>query len=385
MQRIFLKYFLFGLSLIFISACKKRELPDTDLGTPVFMMESRVNGSAVNIAAGKDRYYMFTSYSLDNLGVNVLKGTLRQQDCENCNHEFTISYRDTKLRNNLLINDIANVLRTGSYVYRNGTDSSNASTQGTVINFNAYVPVGSNYSYAWDFGDGTGSTLVNPSHQYAEPADYNVCLTVSQAGYPSKTICNVITMDTTCRFQFNQTASQNFLNVYTIGGANSFSWNFGDGSGAQLSGASTTHTYAQAGIYRIVLKDTLSGLNCTNVFQKDLLIGNFTGNELAAGFNYTYNTVPPVQSPIDSAFGKVTVQYSSPSGVKYSTYDAVRFHHQHANSFNISTSEPFQNNTDGYKTYKMEGSFKAWFFNSSNPNDSIFIETNKFTMGVAYP
>jgi hypothetical protein len=92
-----------------------------------------------------------------------------------------------------------------------------------------------------------------------------------------------------------------------------------------------------------------------------------------------------VQSPIDSAFGKVTVQYSSPSGVKYSTYDAVRFHHQHANSFNISTSEPFQNNTDGYKTYKMEGSFKAWFFNSSNPNDSIFIETNKFTMGVAYP
>jgi PKD repeat protein len=374
------------LPLSMILSCKKRELPEADSGTPVFMVESRVNATAVNLVAGKDRYYMYTSYALDNIGVNVLKGTLRQEDCENCNHEFTIAYRDSKLRNNLLINDINDVLKTGSYFYRNGVDTLGNTLTGAVVNFTAYAPAGSNYSYSWDFGDGTGSTQMNPAHHYNEPADYTVCLTVSQAGFPSKTICNVITMDTTCRFQFNHTASQNFVSVYTIGGANSFSWNFGDGSATQLAGSTTAHTYAQAGIYRITLKDSLSVLNCTNSFQKDILVGNFTGNELAAAFNYSINTTPPVQvNPIDSAFRKIVIEYSNPQGIKYSTYHPYKLHNQSYNAFNITAAEPFQNNSDGKKTFKMEGSFKAWFFNNSNPNDSIFIETNKFTMGVAYP
>ncbi len=34
-------------------------------------------------------------------------------------------------------------------------------------------------SYSWDFGDGTGSTAVSPSHTYAAPGSYTVSLTVS--------------------------------------------------------------------------------------------------------------------------------------------------------------------------------------------------------------
>lgn len=36
-----------------------------------------------------------------------------------------------------------------------------------------------NFSYLWDFGDGTTSTLQYPSHQYSVPGQYVICLTLS--------------------------------------------------------------------------------------------------------------------------------------------------------------------------------------------------------------
>ncbi|HRG58799.1 MAG TPA: PKD domain-containing protein [Bacteroidia bacterium] len=386
MKRFYTAIILFVL-LGFLHACKKKELPETENYDPVFMLESTVNGNKVALAAGKDNYYMYTSYQLDNLGINVLKGTLRSKQCEACNHEFSIEYRDSYYRNNLIINNIADVLKQGHYNFFNGVDTSGQSTaNGTSINFTAYVPPGSNYTYNWNFGDGVTSTLVNPTHQYTEPADYNVCLTVSSAGYPSKTVCNVISMDTMCRIQFNQTSSQNLVNFYTIGGANSYAWNFGDTTAIQLSGSTISHTYNQAGIYRVVMKDTLSGLNCGNVFQKDILIGSFNGNELAAGFNYTTTQITPLNPlPVDSGFRKVTINYTSANGIKYSTYNPYVAHNQINNTFVVTKAEPYQNNSAGQKTYKMEGNFKAWFYNVNNSNDSIYIETNKFIMGVAFP
>ena len=381
-----LSILVFVISIL--HSCKKKDLPEAVDGSPVFMVESKVNGSAVDITAGKDQYYMFTSHSIDGLGINVLKGTLRSQVCENCNHEFSISYRDSDYRNNLIINNVADILKTGSYSYFNGIDTTGGSTalQGGAFNFVAYAPAGTNYTYNWSFGDGTSSTLTNPVHQYAEPADYKVCLTVISAGLPAKTICNVITMDTMCRFQFNQSMSQTFVSFYTIGNANSYAWNFGDTLAVQLSGQTISHTYTQPGIYRVTLQDSLAGLFCNNVFQKDLLVGNYTGNEVAAGFNFTYtNNTPIATLPIDSGFRKVVVGYNSPSGIKYTTYNAYTSHNQINNIFVVTKAEPYQKNSAGEKTYKTEGNFKAWLYNVNNANDSIYIETSKFIMGVSFP
>jgi ABC-type oligopeptide transport system ATPase subunit len=116
-----------------------------------------------------------------------------------------------------------------------------------------------------------------------------------------------------------------------------------------------------------------------NVFEKDVLVSNFTGNEVAAGFNYNYTTINPVAPlPPDSGFGKVVLNYTAPNGNKYSTYNAFAAHNQLNNSFVVSKATPYQNNSAGQKTYKMEGSFKAWFYNVNNANDSIYIETTKF-------
>lgn len=50
------------------------------------------------------------------------------------------------------------------------------------------------YSYLWDFGDGNTSTLQYPTHTYAVPGIYNVCLTITDAQTPpcTSTYCDSI-------------------------------------------------------------------------------------------------------------------------------------------------------------------------------------------------
>lgn len=47
-------------------------------------------------------------------------------------------------------------------------------------------------TWAWDFGDGNTSTLPNPSHVYANPGSYTVCLIVGNACYTDTTCRNVV-------------------------------------------------------------------------------------------------------------------------------------------------------------------------------------------------
>lgn len=50
-------------------------------------------------------------------------------------------------------------------------------------------------SWFWDFGDGTTSTVQNPSHTYSTDGTYNVCLVASN-NCGSDTVCNSVTIST---------------------------------------------------------------------------------------------------------------------------------------------------------------------------------------------
>jgi PKD repeat protein len=47
---------------------------------------------------------------------------------------------------------------------------------------------GSPVSWQWTFGDGTSSTLKNPSHQYTKSGTYTVALTVRDAANARSTV-----------------------------------------------------------------------------------------------------------------------------------------------------------------------------------------------------
>ncbi|WP_223692385.1 LamG domain-containing protein [Leifsonia poae] len=129
-------------------------------------------------------------------------------------------------------------------------------------------PDGTVASYAWDFGDGTTGTGVNPTHVYATAGAFTVTLTVTDnlglAGTPVQHQVTTVAPPNQAPVA-SFTATPNGLAVAVDGSASSdpdgtvasYAWNFGDG--ATGTGSTASHTYAAGGTFTITLtvKDNL--------------------------------------------------------------------------------------------------------------------------------
>lgn len=134
-------------------------------------------------------------------------------------------------------------------------------------------------TWAWDFADGSTSTLQNPSHTFAASGIYNVKLTVTNTLTGcSYTIVNIITIlnehadfiatDTAiCKGAFANFHTQN-LNPANI---LSYSWRFGDGSTLTETTGTVQHRYNVTGRYTVSL--TIVDIHgCTDSIVKPLYI-----------------------------------------------------------------------------------------------------------------
>ncbi len=135
----------------------------------------------------------------------------------------------------------------------------------------------STYSYSWDFGDGSTSTLQDPVYRYSNPGVYTVSLTITNGVGCDSTVVktNYITIEEIVadfsvnqRFSpcppfvaiFNSTANKPILK---------YAWDFGDGYAD--TAASPTHIYFHPGVFtvRLALK-TSNG--CTDTITYPNLI-----------------------------------------------------------------------------------------------------------------
>ncbi len=142
--------------------------------------------------------------------------------------------------------------------------------------------------YTWDFGDGSSSTLMNPSHIYTQPGTYTVCLhavqTTTVAGAPPCTsvFCKQIVINgpPACTLVANYTYyvdslitipnSYHFTNTATpLATSDSIRWSFGDGTFSNQLNPS--HAYTSAGTYNVclrVIKRNPNGVLSTCISEK---------------------------------------------------------------------------------------------------------------------
>ncbi|MEO6832736.1 MAG: PKD domain-containing protein, partial [Chitinophagaceae bacterium] len=131
-------------------------------------------------------------------------------------------------------------------------------------------------SWAWNLGNGTTSTLQNPSTTYSTPGTYTVTLVASNAsGSNTKTITNYITILNSPAVDFSandttstcgsKTVSFTDLTVLGISGVATYYWDFGDGTSSTAQ--NPIHTYSTPGTYSVSLLVTNSG-GCSKTFIK---------------------------------------------------------------------------------------------------------------------
>lgn len=120
-------------------------------------------------------------------------------------------------------------------------------------------------SYAWDFGDGTSSTAINPTKNYTTTGTYAVTLTVTSNGGCVNTITqnvNVTLAGLLAAFDITSNSSQcltgnnfTFTNQSSTGGGITYSWDFGtDATPATFIGANPPSvTYSSGGAKTVSL------------------------------------------------------------------------------------------------------------------------------------
>ena len=210
--------------------------------------------------------------------------------------------------------------------YSNCTDSATQTTNvlplpavnfTTVDTFSCAFPYTVNFTdqthgatqWLWNFGDGTTSTLENPSHTYNTTGKFNVTLTATNANNCSNTLTknNVVNISPLVAkingtptggcapFTFKPTA-----NFYNPNGISSYLWNFGDGTTSNL--ASPVKVYANTGVYVVNLTLTTNdGCTASTSSTDTVKVDNPLSDAISAsplvqcaGNNITFKDSPSV-------------------------------------------------------------------------------------------
>lgn len=147
-------------------------------------------------------------------------------------------------------------------------------------------------NWIWDFGDGSPLDFTqNPTHVYATPGTYTVCLTATN-GCNATTDCQTITVVCPIPVASYTETHSNLAFTFTSTSTNnptSLQWTFGDLQSG--SGSPVNHTYASVGTYTVCLIATNScgaDTTCNTVNALcPLPVADFssTVNQLSVNFN----------------------------------------------------------------------------------------------------
>ena len=183
------------------------------------------------------------------------------------------------------------------------------SVSGNTVTFSDLSTIGSGsiFSWNWSFGDANTSNLQNPTHTYASPGGYVVCLIIAggNAGALCRdTICFDIiikdlpvdpcdTLGLNANFSYSVSGNTvTFTDLSTIGSGSIFSWNWSFGDAGTSNLPNPTHTYASPGGYVVCL--IITGGNavalchdtiCFDIIIQDLPINACDSIGLVANFS----------------------------------------------------------------------------------------------------
>lgn len=138
-------------------------------------------------------------------------------------------------------------------------------------------------SWLWDFGDGTTSTVQNPTHTFTSPPANGVKLTTTDAsGCQSTKIKSNFSVFNT-KFSVSAKdgcAPMNVIFSDSSLSATSWLWNFGDGTSSTLQ--NPVHNYFTSGTYVVkLISKTATGCTDTMIFSS-IHVNKPTANFLAA-------------------------------------------------------------------------------------------------------
>lgn len=259
------------------------------------------------------------------------------------------------------------------------TPSTTSGCPPLAVNFNSLNTL-PGYSYSWNFGDGFSSTQADPSHTYSTSGSYNVILTVTDANgcTSSETYFTPIDVNSTVA-NFVPPAPVTACAPFTVNfsdnsfGANSWNWDFDDGTSSALQ--NPTHTFLSPGVYQVSLSTQNNGSGCSqyipvystfNIIGGDVQFSYITERCPPYTAYFTDSSVSAVSWLWDFGDGATSTQqhpthiYSSPGSYTVSltitTSDGCTYTstHNYAVNFEPLVAAPIAQTTDSIPPFTVQ-------------------------------
>jgi PKD repeat protein len=350
---IFFRNILLILILALSFSCKKRTYPNDEINEQtIFNFNASIDGRSFSINAGKEDYYLYSSYGQDGNGVYYFTSDLRKNNCSgDCPKSIKIRINDFKISQIGGRIKIDSSLVPKSYPLQAGNIGYEAHFLSTYNKTAA--------SYHWDFGDGLSSNVSDPIHYYSRPGIYKVDLRITSTGGCISDMSNMFKIGysptaLTCAIKTTSIVGSAIDFTAVSNGSVTYFWDFGDGNSSTL--ASPSHTFANIGSYPIMLR-TISA-NDTAIAHYNAVTQN---DNSSCAANYSLSAQATVtDSPFPS---NITIDWTDENGVLYTSNNVLQ---PATSSFKIISVESFEPNEKGEKTKKLKVSFKCRVYNGTN-------------------
>lgn len=365
---------LFFILLQLVLSCAKKKYPESTIDNEsVYYSRMTVDGQQVEIKAGEENYYLYTSATQDSTNTYTFGARLATSDCASC--PGTLQFQITDFSNS----------KVGSVAV---TDSPFVSPRNYLrdglgpqysVEFRASYNRSAVSNYVnWDFGDGAIASGFVVNRVYKGSGPYQVCLSVRGDNGCVSSNCNVQNFAPGKMRAFVKSTNPGrdsvLFSAKVSGGKTpySYSWDFGDGTVGTDS--VVLHNYNVSGAYGVILfvKDANGKVVSSNynvVTSKD--------NSSCAA-NYSIVSVSTSTNGIQD-WGKVRIKYTLPNG---STYSSSSIDQSSNSKFEILSMEDAGLNEKGEKIKKLKITFSATLFNGTK---NINIENGEAIIAIVYP
>lgn len=379
-----------GLMVCAVFACEKVETPPSTTTPPVFSIEGNLSGEALNIIAGEEDYYLFTSYETDALNVRSFVGTFAKIDClEECQDTFRIKIRD----NQELTQNGGNIEESifiGSYDYKNNEESFTVEmntiySYTTTFNATSSIPSMGNIEYTWEI-DSVEYSDFNPilsldlDNQPNEIVDVSLTVKAGNGTLMSRQEAQLSfgtdDIERSCYTTFETSpVGQGMLFAQSSGTA-PFSYLWSDGSTDSSIQVDTL-------FYSVTVTDAVGCVNVASVSTNPNFLG---GIECMANFSISSQVSFTVENDTtfttDSLqFSSVVIEYVNADGEFYSSELATQ---PTSAAFSILEIKDFDNNENGDKTKQLTIDFNC-ILGTETALPPLQLTSGKGTIAIAYP
>lgn len=379
-------------SFVFLIGCEdETPFPTTYEGETVFKVDGQLDNDALQLEAGKDNFYMYTDYELNNQNILELSGAFQKNDlCTDvCEEKLKIIINNNQLGLDFVLDS---ALYIGNYNLEPTIITGNSQY---IVNFTPEVTGATPTSYLWFFEDTIINTSVNPTYTYTNQPIFGHIVSleantsVGQKSRYTNTIFDLNAPPVNCSFDIDY----NMFFDSVQGSYNYTVWVEDPLANPFLTAYIWEINFVGQGTYTdSSLVDTITFTTPPNANQFEICVHKLSNTcitsmckdfntqgtiDFSVSFNYD---VESIITPGDSTFfSVVTIEYTTPDGIFYSS----KLGSQVNSTFEILSIFDHDNNERNQNTKKIEAAVNCKLYNQDG--SSLDFISNELIFGISIP